>query len=374
MEAIPDHLLLLHVVELVQVLSQEVGGTCHYIIVWVIICDMLIHVHPLLLSPGLQVFIVLSDKVFGVHLLLFLFLLHLFVLRLVLLLLLLLGLQGPRLFELGSLGPLDIFFIELVFRHVLILLLFLHRHVIGVVLGLAIVLDFVLICVIFVVNLICGKLTLDHLGLLVVENVFSCHVMIVGLWPLLVLLVDFIRDHLRVFNLLLCRVFFLLLSSLLLLLLLPLLLLPPLELLRHLEKKIGAAGIGLAHLVVVLGCLVLFVLWLLLLVLHGLVLSLEVGLFLLFLILLVFVLLLLGLDLIVIKDGLVRLLLDIVDFLILIVVHLLVFFLISSLFLFELGVNFIRVLFISVLILLTLVVSLFRLSLFFDLLVLFRQD
>ena len=374
MEAVPDQLLLLHVVEPVQVLSQEVGGACHYIIVWVIICDMLIHVHPLLLGPGLQVFIVLSDKVFGVYLLLFLFLLHLFVLKLVLLLLLL-GLQGPRLFELGSLGPLDIFFIELVFRHVLVLLLFVHWHVIGVVLGLAIVLDFVLICVIFVVNLICGKLTLDHLGLFVVENVFSCHVMILGLRLLLVLLVDFIRDHLRVFNLLLRRIFFLLLPSLLLLLLLPLLLLPALELLRHLEKEIGAAGIGLADLVVVLGCLVLFILWLLLLVLHGLVLSLEVGLVLLFLILLVFVLLLvLGLDLIVIKDGLVRLLLDVFDFLILIVVHLLVFFLISSLFLIELGVNFVRVLFLSVLILLTLVVSLLRLSLFFDLLVLFRQD
>ena len=274
---------------------------------------------------------------------------HIFVLVIIVLsFIFLFWLQSASLFEL-SLSPFNLFFLQLSIIVLVLVCLFIHRHVISLAIW-VLLLDAIIFVLGIFINLVSGKLALNHLSLLVVMNEFVCfaHVLIIWAFLLIVLLVfNVIRDHLRLFDLLLVFILVLMLSLLLFLLLSLLLILSLLELLGHFKEKICATSISLTNLVlVILRSLVLFVLWLLLLVLHGFIFALEVRLvFVIFFILVLF--LIFGLNLVVLEDSLVRFLLHIINIFVSVVFLRIVLFFISTLIFRELRIDFIRVFFFS---------------------------
>ena len=223
MEALSDRSLLLHVIECFHILSEPSGW--HHLLVFFIVKLFLEIILNFLLGFRLEVIVVLIDQVTRVNRL---FVLHLLVfLSLVLVfsfLLLLFRFQSASFLEL-SFGLFDVFFVDLFGVILRLVFFFLHRHVIT----LTFVLDLILlsIFVVFIVDLICGQLSLDLLNLLVIKDEFSSSIVHVMVLRLLVLLWLFawVLLHLRIFNLLLVGVFLLLLLLLLLFLLLLLLIL-----------------------------------------------------------------------------------------------------------------------------------------------------
>ena len=256
--------------------------------------------------------------------------LHLFIFLILLILILsFVLLQFGSLFELG-LAPLDfllLFLIVTCFFLVRILLVILHGQIIALIRGF---ISMLFLPVLFILDFICGKSTLDLLSLVLVMDVLGViHLLIVALGGVLGFcrLLSFLLDHLWVLHLLLGRVFPLLLLFLLPLLLLPVLL-ALLELLGHFEEEVRTGGIRLADLVLLVVLVLLLVLWalLLLLVRHcSVLLPLEIGLILAILFLVVLVLVLLARYLLIVKHGLIRLLQDFLGLIFLVrLVHVLI--------------------------------------------------
>lgn len=141
----------------------------------------------------------------------------------VIIVLLLLMLEDASLLEL-SLGALDVLLFLLLSIIRLLLLVIVHGHILINAIFI-LVLDLFLV-VLLIVNLVSGKFTLDHLGLIIVDELGSSviHVLVRLLLFRTLTFLFFIRCHLGLINLLLVLIFLLLLMLLLLLFFLSLLL------------------------------------------------------------------------------------------------------------------------------------------------------